>query len=161
MNDADVSSYHGHLINRTGGIDLTIRLSNTRAASLSGAACKLTGQRRRARCWTASRWESKRFEEEITKESEREICIPPAHGRFIALDFFAHHHKAPGAFPVPKFEAKLANRVDCGKVRRQILLLTGQARRRAAHTPRLCRWLLGWTRRMSRTPSSRNSSRPQ
>jgi hypothetical protein len=36
-----------------------------------------------------------------------------ANGRLVGLDFFAHYDKASLGLPVPKFKAKLANRVDC------------------------------------------------
>jgi hypothetical protein len=34
------------------------------------------------------------------------------HRRLVGLELFAHHHKAPLGFPVPKFEAEFAHRVD-------------------------------------------------
>jgi hypothetical protein len=37
-------------------------------------------------------------------------------GRLFGLDEFAHHDKAPLRFPIPEFQAELAQRVDRIKV---------------------------------------------
>ena len=38
-----------------------------------------------------------------------QVNEPAAHGRLLSLNFFAHHHKATRAFPVPEFKVKLAD----------------------------------------------------
>jgi len=35
-----------------------------------------------------------------------------ANGRLVGLEFFAHHHKAPLGFPVPKFKVKFSDAVN-------------------------------------------------
>jgi hypothetical protein len=35
-----------------------------------------------------------------------------ANSRLVGLDFFAHHNKAPLAFPVPKFKIEFSDAVD-------------------------------------------------
>ena len=49
--------------------------------------------------------------DENPKDIAGQINELAADGRLAGLDFFAHHHKAPLGFPVPKFKVEFSNTV--------------------------------------------------